>query len=497
MESSACSTLLSASRSAQITNLSFFTLIGIYSFLVLQGSLFWSYATSQRPGFLSIDCGSDVAMYTDHYGINWISDTNYTNEGTPFQLSNAAHRVLQTMRQFDGTHSKYCYSLSNSGGVQAGAFYLVRVDIWAGIAPPFAPKDPDRNFHFKLIVDADEWIDVKVSYGDRYTWFVYEVYVRAQRSSIDVCLAHSSRDGDAPFISSLELRPLPPSLTSTHLMNATDRFLVAIRRAGNGVASLGPSLTRYSTNLTSLDSLNRIWKSYSSLNISELMNTTASANDVSAQNDELLVSILQNAYTASPANFRKLQNNNLSGLIPAALLQRKQASLLDFEFSENFRLCESPDAECLSPPSSPSTRAKSSTGIIIGVTLPDIAMRKNWYWCMILCRMFDCLHGPTSDASPLSWVTRLQILVDAAEGLEYLHRSCDPPIIHRDIKSSNILLNDKMVAKLSDFGISRNNMTGGTEATLTPLMGTMGYIDPEYFSDMKLTENLTCIALEC
>jgi serine/threonine protein kinase len=63
------------------------------------------------------------------------------------------------------------------------------------------------------------------------------------------------------------------------------------------------------------------------------------------------------------------------------------------------------------------------------------------------------------------------------EGLEYLHEFVDPKIIHRDIKTANILLNKRNEAKLSDFGISRPILEGGHPPT--QVMGTRGYVDPE------------------
>ncbi|KAH7365314.1 hypothetical protein KP509_18G020300 [Ceratopteris richardii] len=66
--------------------------------------------------------------------------------------------------------------------------------------------------------------------------------------------------------------------------------------------------------------------------------------------------------------------------------------------------------------------------------------------------LFEHLHGHSKN-SVLPWVTRLRIILNAAQGLSYLHEGCSPQIIHRDVKSSNILLNDQMEAKISDFGI--------------------------------------------
>ncbi|KAL6335713.1 hypothetical protein AAG906_039476 [Vitis piasezkii] len=81
-------------------------------------------------------------------------------------------------------------------------------------------------------------------------------------------------------------------------------------------------------------------------------------------------------------------------------------------------------------------------------------------------------------ADVLNWKRRLQIAVDAAHGLEYLHNGCKPPIVHRDMKSSNILLNETLEAKIADFGMSRDLESGAFLST--DPVGTPGYLDPEY-----------------
>ncbi|KAL5576841.1 hypothetical protein UlMin_018540, partial [Ulmus minor] len=88
-----------------------------------------------------------------------------------------------------------------------------------------------------------------------------------------------------------------------------------------------------------------------------------------------------------------------------------------------------------------------------------------------------------------SWDVRLQIATDAAQGLEYLHNGCKPPIVHRDVKTANILLTERFQAKLADFGLSRIFQTedGGTHVS-TVAAGTPGYLDPEYYLTSRVNE---------
>ncbi|KAH1207515.1 putative LRR receptor-like serine/threonine-protein kinase [Glycine max] len=98
------------------------------------------------------------------------------------------------------------------------------------------------------------------------------------------------------------------------------------------------------------------------------------------------------------------------------------------------------------------------------------------------------LSGKHSKTKFLTWEDRLRIAVDAALGLEYLHNGCKPPIIHRDIKSTNILLNEHFHAKLSDFGLSKIMPTDGVTHVSTVIAGTPGYLDPDYCISNRVTE---------
>ncbi|CAL5340946.1 hypothetical protein CsSME_00025155 [Camellia sinensis var. sinensis] len=87
----------------------------------------------------------------------------------------------------------------------------------------------------------------------------------------------------------------------------------------------------------------------------------------------------------------------------------------------------------------------------------------------------------------LDWTRRLSMALDSARGLAYMHELANPPIIHRDIKSTNILLDDRLTAKVADFGLSKLSDSEKGYVT-TQVKGTLGYMDPEYYMTQQLTD---------
>ncbi|XP_042503195.1 wall-associated receptor kinase 2-like [Macadamia integrifolia] len=101
--------------------------------------------------------------------------------------------------------------------------------------------------------------------------------------------------------------------------------------------------------------------------------------------------------------------------------------------------------------------------------------------------LFSLLHDKSGDAFSFTWDHRFRIAKEVAEALVYLHSAISTPIYHRDIKSTNILLDDRYRAKVADFGISRSVPIDKSHLT-TSVEGTFGYFDPEYYQSSQFTD---------
>ena len=207
-----------------------------------------------HPGFLSIDCGSpDATNYTDpSTQIQWKSDAarwpdigNWSASAVVSPpASMADQKQYTTLRYFPQNkvlnHSKFCYNLPAT----AGSYYLIRATFWLGLSPLYETR-ASGQIRFHMIVDTYEGVEIVINIPQSYPWFE-EMYVRAQsgRSSLSMCLSASSDSSDIPFINSLEVRPLPSTLTPVKMVSSTNFALRTVDRKDFGSVSADPPILR-------------------------------------------------------------------------------------------------------------------------------------------------------------------------------------------------------------------------------------------------------------
>ncbi|CAA7044490.1 unnamed protein product [Microthlaspi erraticum] len=208
-----------------------------------------------------------------------------------------------------------------------------------------------------------------------------------------------------------------------------------------------------------------------------------------------------------------LSGNNLSGLVPQKLLEKK---MLKMNIEGNPKL-HCPVGSCVSKAKEGGQQKKSIVAVkmlthssALGykqfkaeVELLLRVHHKNLVGLVGYCEEGDKLaliyeymaNGDLDEhmsgkrgGSTLDWGTRLKISVESAQGLEYLHNGCKPLMVHRDVKTTNILLNEHFETKIADFGLSRSFPVEGETHVSTVVAGTIGYLNPEYYRTNWLTE---------
>ncbi|KAL5231608.1 hypothetical protein ABZP36_030384 [Zizania latifolia] len=175
-----------------------------------------------------------------------------------------------------------------------------------------------------------------------------------------------------------------------------------------------------------------------------------------------------------------LTGNQLSGSIPSGLLKRMQDGSLNLRYGNNPNLCTNGN-------SCQPSKNKSKLAIYIAVPVVLVVVIAS-VTVLLFCQLRQNNQGQNNNGRCLTWRERLRIALESAQGLEYLHKGCNPPLIHRDVKTANILLNARLEAKIADFGLSKAfNLDNTTHVSTNTLMGTPGYMDPEYQATMHPT----------
>ncbi|GJM87849.1 hypothetical protein PR202_ga03844 [Eleusine coracana subsp. coracana] len=132
----------------------------------------------------------------------------------------------------------------------------------------------------------------------------------------------------------------------------------------------------------------------------------------------------------------------------------------------------------------------SAESMLLVYDYMDNGSLDNWLHGHVLFAVHSMASGQSVTCAPLDWPTRLRVSVGAAQGLYYMHHECSPPIIHRDVKTSNILLDSEFRAKVADFGLARMLVQTGELETMSAVAGSFGYMAPEYAYTKKVNEKV-------
>nr|CAB3466215.1 unnamed protein product [Digitaria exilis] len=173
-----------------------------------------------------------------------------------------------------------------------------------------------------------------------------------------------------------------------------------------------------------------------------------------------------------------LSNNSLYGPIPDFLAQMPS---LAFLIGNNVHMCADAASTC-------GTKKERNRILVIATVVPIAVATLLFVIAFLIIHKMRKNQGDTVGATALTWHHRLKIAIDSAHGLEYLHKSCQPPLIHRDVKTKNILLSADLVAKIADFGLMKAFADEFRTHVTTQPAGTLGYLDPEYYNTSQLSE---------
>ncbi|URE17724.1 receptor-like serine threonine-protein kinase [Musa troglodytarum] len=400
----------------------FFLLLAIASLSKVHAQL------PTTDGFVSIDCGiSSNTNYTDeNTNIPYVSDDGFIDTGTDHTIASnyadsSLEKQLQTLRSFPNG-SRNCYALT----VTPEQKYLVRASFMYGSYDGLNGASPSNPLLFDLHLGVNFWTTVNITKASDV--HRAEVIFVAAADSASVCLA---KTGSAtPFISALELRPLKNTIYS--YANSTQNMVLFLR------INLAPTT-------------NNLLRFEGNQNLCASGNSCETKTDTESKKKKIATPIIV-----------------IICLVPVMLF-----------LVAIFIFCRM-------------RKSKGSANISVQhlirihhrnlVSMVGYCMEGDHlalvYEYMSQGTLLDYIRGKTRNVSVFSWGKRLQIAIEAAQGLEYLHKGCKPPLIHRDVKTANILLSEQLEAKIADFGLSKAIQNDVTNVS-TAVVGTPGYLDPE------------------
>nr|CAB3462379.1 unnamed protein product [Digitaria exilis] len=462
-------------------------------------------------GFISIDCGisDSLAPYADQStrGLRYVSDAGFTDAGLnagvnpPYNIKGLADRYL-TARFFpsSGDNSRRsCYTLRP---VIAGGRYLVRATFYYGNY-----DDLNKLPTFDLHLGVNRWVTVNVTAAGEV--YIFEAVVVSPEEFFQVCLVN--RGLGTPFISGLDLRPLQDDMYTDATVNQSLALLNYRRPAAtysfNRFHFWRPAST-YRVFRYPFDPYDRLWESYGDIDAWTNITSSTAVDISNISSFHRPSKILWSA--ATPLNGTRMDftwgvddsinNDNTSYLLMLyfAEVQRlpsnalRQFDILVDNATWNGSQGYSPkylSAELVKRMVPGSSQHTVSLVATTDATLPPILNALEIYSVLPMTELAtNGADGEASAATPLTWHQRLKIALDSAHGLEYLHKACQPLLIHRDVKTTNILLSAELVAKISDFGLTKVFADDFMSHITTQPAGTLGYLDPEYYNTSRLSE---------
>uniref|UniRef100_A0A2N9FN08 Protein kinase domain-containing protein n=1 Tax=Fagus sylvatica TaxID=28930 RepID=A0A2N9FN08_FAGSY len=435
-----------------------------------------------QSDFISIDCGLQANWsYTEpSTSINYISDAAFIDTGVSKKISSEFEGDFQqqawTLRSFpEGIRN--CYSIN----VTQGQKYLIRATFLYG---NYDGQSIRTMFMIALGLAKhyNKWKSLSTSLT-----IDSEMYNPYWVPSVVMSTAATPINESGP----LEFY-LPPEANSKYYVYMHFAELVELKanQSRSFNITLNGELSVVAiTNIKSKYGVERNWQgdpcapqaysweglncSYDGYNPPRIISLNLSSSGLTGEISAYISNLVMLQYL-------DLSNNSLTGSVPDFLSQLKYLRVLNLERNQ---LTGSIPAELIQRAKKGSLSLKNLT-TLVGYYYEGANMGLIYEY-MANGDLEAHLSGENTNI--LSWEARLQIAMDAAQGLEYLHHGCKPPIIHRDVKSTNILLNEKFRAKLADFGLSKTFPTDDTHLS-TVVAGTPGYLDPEYYLTNWLTE---------